>query len=213
MKTFIFDLDGTLINSLGDLTDSLNYALSTIHVQPLAEEDVQEMVGNGVGKLVSRALSKREVTTDESAILACFKQHYMNHCTHRTFAYDGMRETLTELKQRGCQLAVLSNKFQPAVSAICAKLFPNLFDLALGESPEIPKKPAPDGVLYAMEKLHAVPTETLYVGDSDVDILTGANAGIEVVSVAWGFKSKSFLLQHGATRLIDHPTALLDFAE
>lgn len=209
IKNVIFDLDGTLLNTLEDLRDSANAALEAFGYPPRTTDEVRRFVGNGVRLLMIRATPGGEQNEKFEEILAYFRRHYAEHCFDQTRPYDGILPMLDRLKTAGIGLAVVSNKFDAAVRELCRRYFPDQIAIAIGEREGIRKKPAPDSVLQAMRELHADPSESLYVGDSDVDIETARNAGIPCVSVTWGFRDRDFLLAHGASVLIDDPSELL----
>ena len=204
---YIFDLDGTLLDTLRDLAASVNYAMEQCHYPTHSIDKVRMMVGNGVATLIKRAVPSGTSGEDTAHALDIFKQHYMEHGEDTTRPYDGILELLSTLKQQGKQIAVVSNKFDAATKALCDKYFPNLIDIALGENEAegIRKKPAPDMVFKAMKQLHATPEECVYIGDSDVDFQTAQNAGIPCISVLWGFRTKEFLQSHGATIFVEKP--------
>lgn len=211
--TFIFDLDGTLLNTLDDLAASTNYAL---HTQGMAERTVDEVrhfVGNGVRLLMERAVPDGAQNPQFDDAYSTFRRHYMEHQLDQTHPYDGIEDVLHELKRRGCRLAIVSNKFYPATVALARHFFPDTIAVAIGERENIRKKPAPDTVIEAMRQLHVQPADsTVYVGDSDVDILTARNSHLPCISVTWGFRSRHFLTDNGASTLIDTPSELLRFA-
>ena len=209
IKNLIFDLDGTLLNTLEDLRDSANAALEAFGYPPRTTDEVRRFVGNGVRLLMIRATPDGEQNEKFKEILAYFRRHYAEHCFDQTRPYDGILPMLDRLQKAGIGLAVVSNKFDAAVRELCRRYFPDQIAIAIGEREGIRKKPAPDSVLQAMRELHADPLESLYVGDSDVDIETARNAGIPCVSVTWGFRDRDFLLAHGASALIDDPSELL----
>ena len=210
-KVYIFDLDGTLLDTLSDLAASTNYALRTHGMPEHSIDDVRRFVGNGVRKLMERAIPDGEANPDFEATFATFRQHYMDHSLDTTKPYEGISETLTELKRRGCRLAVVSNKMMAATQELCRYFFPDTIEVAIGEneSQGIRKKPAPDTVFAALRKLGVGNGEAVYVGDSDVDIQTAANAGLPCISVLWGFRDRDFLIQHGAKTFISAPSELL----
>lgn len=209
IKNVIFDLDGTLLNTLEDLRDSTNAALRAFGLPERTTDEVRRFVGNGVRLLMIRATPGGEENPQFEEILAYFRRHYAEHCFDQTRPYDGILPMLDRLQESGIGLAVVSNKFDAAVRELCRRYFPDQIAIAIGEREGIRKKPAPDSVLQAMRELHADPSESLYVGDSEVDIETARNAGIPCVSVTWGFRDRDFLLAHGASALIDDPSELL----
>jgi len=210
-KVYIFDLDGTLLDTLGDLAASTNYALRTHGMPEHSIDDVRRFVGNGVRKLMERAIPGGAANPDFEATFATFRQYYMEHSLDTTKPYEGIPETLAELKRRGCRLAVVSNKMMAATQELCRYFFSDTIEVAIGEneSQGIRKKPAPDTVFAALRKLGVGNGEAVYVGDSDVDIQTAANAGLPCISVLWGFRDRDFLIQHGAKSFISAPSELL----
>lgn len=208
-STYIFDLDGTLIDSIGDLASSCNYALRKYGMGEYSVDEVRMMVGNGVKKLMERATPDGLANPLFDEIYACFRQHYMVHNLDTTRPYPGITETLAALKGRGKNLAVVSNKFYAATQELVTHFFGDLIHVAIGEREDIRKKPAPDTVMEAMRQLGVGADECVYIGDSDVDIDTARNSGMPCISVLWGFRSKEFLLEHGASRLISSPRELL----
>lgn len=208
-STYIFDLDGTLIDSIGDLASSCNYALRKYGMGEYSVDEVRMMVGNGVKKLMERATPDGLANHLFDEVYACFRQHYMVHNLDTTRPYPGITETLAALKGRGKNLAVVSNKFYAATQELVAHFFGDLIHVAIGERDDIRKKPAPDTVMEAMRQLGVGADECVYIGDSDVDIDTARNSGMPCISVLWGFRSKEFLVEHGASRLISSPKELL----
>lgn len=213
-NTYIFDLDGTLLDTLQDLANSVNYALRQYGLPEHSLDDVRRFVGNGVRLLMERAVPDGAQHPQFEAVFATFRQHYMEHSLDTTRPYDGIVETIHELKQRGCRLAVVSNKMMAATQDLVAHFFPEI-EVAIGEheAAGIRKKPAPDTVYEALRQLGLVvggfPADTVYVGDSDVDIATARNSGLPCISVLWGFRDKPFLLEHGATTFVSTPQELL----
>jgi phosphoglycolate phosphatase len=211
-NTYIFDLDGTLLDTLTDLAASTNYALRTHGMPEHSIDDVRRFVGNGVRKLMERAIPNGEANPDFEATFATFREHYMHHSLDTTQPYPGIPEALAELKAKGCRLAVVSNKMMAATVELCRHFFPDTIEVAIGEheAEGIRKKPAPDTVFAALRELGVEKYSAVYVGDSDVDIATARNAGLPCISVLWGFRDREFLLDHGATTFISKPKELLD---
>ena len=207
-QTVIFDLDGTLLDTLQDLADSANYALSQSGFPTRTLDEVRRFVGNGVGMLIHRAVPADTSPEAEAACLDCFRAHYLTNMSHKTAPYPGILAMLDQLGAAGMKLAVVSNKFDGAVKGLCRDYFGNRLSAAIGESEGVARKPAPDTVIRALEQLDMPREGAVYVGDSDVDILTAQNAGIPCLSVSWGFRDRAFLLDHGATRIVDSPEAL-----
>lgn len=217
--TYIFDLDGTLLDTLSDLAAAVNYALRSHEMPEHSLDDVRRFVGNGVRKLMERAVPDGTENPDFEAVFATFRQYYMAHSLDTTRPYEGIPETLAALKARGCHLAVVSNKMMAATQELCQHFFPDTIEVAIGENEAagIRKKPAPDTVFAALNALGS-PRLTLgsprqssavYVGDSDVDIETARHAGIPCISVLWGFRDRDFLIKHGAKTFISAPSELL----
>lgn len=209
--TYIFDLDGTLLDTLTDLAASCNYALRTHGMPEHYIDDVRRFVGNGVRLLMERAVPGGAGHPDFEATFATFREHYMQHSLDTTRPYPGIPEVLAELKKRGCRLAVVSNKMMAATVELCRHFFPDTIEVAIGENEAagIRKKPAPDTVFAALKELGVEKDGAVYVGDSDVDFKTSVNAGVPCVSVLWGFRDRDFLIQHGAKTFISAPSELL----
>ncbi len=198
---FLFDLDGTLLNTLDDLHDAVNYALGA-HSYPLRTlAQTRKAVGNGVRNLMIRSLPKGEETPDFDAVLETFRAYYASHSLVKTAPYDGVFALLSNLKAKGHRIGVVSNKFDAATKSICAHFFPNLIDVAIGEAEEkgIRKKPCPDSVFEAIRVLGGRKEDTVYIGDSEVDIETAQNAAVPCITVTWGFRDEAELASAGAT--------------
>ena len=208
--TYIFDLDGTLLDTLQDLATSVNYTLRQHNMPEHSIDDIRRFVGNGVRKLMERAVPDGAQNPLFESAFATFRQYYMQHSLDTTRPYDGIPEMLDELKRRGCRIAVVSNKMMAATQELIAHFFPQI-EVAIGEheAEGIRKKPAPDTVREALRQLGVTTKNAVYVGDSDVDIETAYNSGLPCISVLWGFRDRDFLLSHGATTLISCPEELL----
>ena len=209
-KTVIFDLDGTLLDTLDDLWDAVNAALEKFGLPLRTREEVRAFIGNGIVKLMQRASGLVEGEIFDG-VLAEFKRYYGAHCEDKTQPYAGVIPMLERLRAKGIQTAVVSNKADFAVKKLAKGYFHGLLQEAVGENEEagIRKKPAPDSLLAVMENLGAGTCSTVYVGDSEVDIQTAQNAGVDCISVTWGFKDKDFLIENGATVLVDSVEQLL----
>ena len=209
--TYIFDLDGTLLNTLDDLASSVNFALQSYGMPIHTRDDIRRFVGNGVRLLMIRAVPDGEKNPQFEEVFNTFRQYYMQHSLDTTRPYDGIQEVLLTLRQRGCRLAVVSKKFDAATKELCKYFFPHSIEVAVGEheAEGIRKKPAPDTVIEALSQLGVSADNAVYVGDSDVDLQTAHNAGLPCISVLWGFRDKDFLLAHGATTFITSPQELL----
>ena len=209
-KTVVFDLDGTLLDTLDDLWLSVNAALQKFGLPVRTRNEVRAFIGNGIVKLMQRASGLLEGECFDG-VLAEFKRHYGEHCEDNTKPYEGIMRLLQELRARGVQTAVVSNKADFAVKKLAESYFQGLLQEAVGEDEEhgIRKKPAPDSLLAVMERLGADRQATVYVGDSEVDIQTANNALVPCISVTWGFKDREFLIKNGATVLVDSVEELL----
>lgn len=212
-KTFIFDLDGTLLDTLSDLAASTNYALRLNGLPTHSVDDIRRFVGNGVRLLIERAVPAGTSAELIEATLDTFRRHYMAHSLDTTRPYDGITETLAELKRRGCRMAVVSNKFMTATQELVRHFFPDTIEVAIGEHEQegIRKKPAPDTVIEALRRLDVTLDSAVYVGDSDVDVATAKNAGLPCLSVLWGFRDRAFLQLNGAKTFVSAPPELLKF--
>ena len=210
-QTYIFDLDGTLLDTLGDLAASVNYAMRTHGMPEHSVDEVRLFVGNGVRRLMERAVPGGTAHPAFEAAFATFRRHYMEHSLDTTRPYEGIPELLQDLKRRGRHTAVVSNKFDAATKELCRHFFPDTIDVAVGEheAEGIRKKPAPDTVLQALSQLGVGLEGAVYVGDSDVDIQTARNSGLPCISVLWGFRNREFLLAHGAETFVSQPSELL----
>lgn len=209
--TYIFDLDGTLLNTLDDLAASVNHALHVHNMPEHSVDEVRQMVGNGVRLLMERAVPGGAANPLFDEAFATFRQHYLEHSLDTTRPYEGIPELLRQLKQRGCLTAVVSNKFDAATKELCRHFFADTIDVAVGEheAAGVRKKPAPDTVNEALRQLGIGKDGAVYVGDSDVDVMTAKNSRIPCISVLWGFRDKNFLLAHGATTFVSSPAELL----
>ena len=209
-NTFIFDLDGTLLNTLDDLVASVNYAMHTHGMPERTLDEVRSFVGNGVRLLMERAIPEGSANPRFEETFATFRAYYMEHSLDTTRPYDGIPEMIHALKQRGCRLAVVSNKFYAATQELIRHFFPEI-TVAIGEheAEGIRKKPAPDTVFEALRQLGVGKEGAVYVGDSDVDIQTARNSGLPCISVLWGFRDRDFLQKNGAETFISAPSELL----
>lgn len=212
-KIFIFDMDGTLLNTLEDLMISTNYALSQFNYPIHTIEEIRFFVGNGVAKLIERAIPEGLNNPNYEKCLEIFKEHYAKNMYNHTSAYNGIPELLKKLKDRGIKTAVVSNKFDLAVKELSKKYFGDLIDIAIGENEQagIKKKPAPDTVFEVLNLMDLKSEDAIYIGDSDVDILTAKNSNMPCISVIWGFRDKEFLIKNNATIIVDNPDEILNY--
>lgn len=211
IKAVIFDLDGTLLNTLDGLKDSTNFALRQFGYEEKSIEQIRSYVGNGVEKLIMRALPQGVNKPDFENCLETFKLDYSKNMYKKTVPYAGIIEMLKVLKAKNIKTGVVSNKFDAAVKELCKKYFGELIDIAEGEGPQTRPKPCPDGVLKVMKCLDVKNNEVLYVGDSDVDVCTANNANIECIGVTWGFRDKKVLIDSGATKIINTPQEIFKY--
>ncbi|MBQ3133901.1 MAG: HAD family hydrolase [Clostridia bacterium] len=205
----LFDLDGTLLDTLGDLTAAVNYAMASKGFPARTIDEVRAFVGNGIANLIARSVP---TGTDEQTVAAClanFRAYYAEHMAVHTAPYDGILPLLDRLKAAGCRVGVVSNKVDFAVRQLCEQYFGDRVDVAVGECEGLRCKPAPDTVQKALAALGVAADKAVYIGDSDVDIRTAENAGMPCISVDWGFRSRAFLQENGA-RVIVSTTAELE---
>lgn len=208
-EAIFFDLDGTLLDTLDDLAAAVNHALTAYGYPPRTREEVRAFIGDGVSLLVHRALPPAVPAEREAAVLALFRSYYASHNREMTAPYEGILPLLHRLRESGLPVGVVSNKFDSAVRELCDFFFPSLIAVAVGESPAVRRKPAPDSLLAAAARLGARPERCVYIGDSDTDILTARAAGMPCISVLWGFRDRAALLAAGAKALAETPAALL----
>lgn len=213
IDTVIFDLDGTLLNTLEDLADSTNYALTEFGLPIRTLEEIRHFVGNGVDLLIKRAVEGALEQKEEERCLAIFKEHYNQNMNHKTQPYDGIKEMVKSLLVRGYHIAIVSNKFDSAVKELNDIYFEGMFPVTIGASPKIAKKPAPDSVFEALEQLGVSGESAIYVGDSDVDVMTAKNSGLTFVGVTWGFREEEILKDMGAEYIIHEPRQLFEILD
>lgn len=211
IEAVLFDLDGTLVDSLGDLAVSMNTALHALGLPIHETQQYRQLVGNGVKELVRRAVpEERRDATTLAAVHARFSAHYTKHYADSTAPYEGIIPLLTELSARGLRLGVVSNKPDAFTKEIVRKVLAHPFDFVLGQTEALPSKPEPDMPLAALHEMGVRPVDCAYVGDSDVDMFTGRNAGIRiVVGCSWGFRGRHELTAAGADAVIDSPDELI----
>lgn len=201
-KLAVFDMDGTILNTIDDLEASLNYVLKKSGYPERTHEEVLSFVGDGLRTLIERGVPTGTDSETIDKVLVEFKKYYAVHCTDRTRPYNGVIDLLKNLRGRGCLTAVVSNKADDAVRELCKKYFDGLFDYAVGERSGISRKPAPDSVNEVLSKLDVSREEAVYIGDSEIDIKTAANSGMDAIIVEWGFREKDFLIEKGAKIIV-----------
>lgn len=212
-RAVIFDLDGTLLNTLEDLKDGVNYAMAAHGFPKRSLEEVRVFVGNGIAKLIERAVPEGTEETVQADVLREFRSYYTAHCRIKTSPYGGILELLKYLKEHGISMAIVSNKNDAAVKELAKYYFADYIEIAIGEREGIQKKPAPDSVFEAMKLLRAEKGQTVYVGDSDVDRATAANAGLDCISVTWGFRDEETLCNLKPEYLIHKPEEMVPIIE
>ncbi len=200
----IFDLDGTLLNTLDDLAASVNHALEKNSLPQRTVSEVKSFVGNGIKNLIKRAVPNGTSDEQTEIVFSDFKEYYASHCADSTRPYEGVNELLGRLRESGVMTSVLSNKADFAVKTLCEDYFPGLLDSAVGEreADGIPKKPAPDAVDIMLEQLGVAHRDAVYIGDSDVDVQTARNAGLDLIAVNWGFRERELLKKCGAETIV-----------
>ncbi len=213
--TIVFDLDGTLLNTIEDITDSVNDVLVSEGLVPITVDEARKMVGNGSSWLVKSAVEDRLHTempeSETSRLTSMFSQSYASRLLQKTRPYEGITELLRLLNDKGFKIGVVSNKGDANVNQLCNHFFGTHVDMALGISDDVKRKPNPDGTLSVLSHLGSVPSSTVFVGDSETDVKTAENAKIEFIGVSWGFRSKDLLLAAGAEKIIDLPCHLIHF--
>ena len=209
-QTILFDLDGTLLDTLEDLADAVNVILERHRCPQRTLDEVRAFVGNGLGMLMRRSLPTQYSQMVSDLCAEELRTYYTAHSRIKTQPYKGILEVLKALKAGGAQISVVSNKADEAVGGLCEAYFPGLVDVAVGETPGRRPKPAPDAVELALERLHADPSTAVYIGDSQVDVATAKAAGLPCIAVTWGFRSRQELVDAGAETLADTPEELLE---
>lgn len=209
-KLAVFDMDGTILDTLEDLKDSTNFALEKCGYPTRSYDEVRRFVGNGIRKLIERAVPEGLTVEQIDRVHEVFTEHYKVHCADKTKAYDGIKPLLEKLRASGVKTAVVSNKADYGVQELCKEYFDGLFDYAVGEREGIRRKPAPDAVNEALRVLGIGKSEAVYIGDSDVDFETAKNAELPCISVLWGFRDEEFLREKGATLFVRDPAEIYD---
>ena len=209
-QAILFDLDGTLLNTLDDLHNSVNRTLSTFHLPTRTREETRLAVGDGVGMLIARSIPKGQDNPAFAEVLEAFRADYAKNSRIMTAPYEGISPLLATLREKGIRIGVVSNKFDSAVKALCTEYFGDLVEVAVGERENVRRKPHPDSLFAAMEFLGVAPADCLYVGDSETDVASAKNAGIDCCSVLWGFRDKKTLIEAGADCFVTNPNEILE---
>ncbi len=208
-KAIIFDLDGTLLNTLADLQNSVNVALRQCNMPERTYHEIRKFVGNGVEHLMELAVPEGRENSLFQQALTIFKEHYAVHCNDQTDLYPGIKEMLSSLREKGWPLAIVSNKYQEGMDILKEQYFSRYLSVAIGETTDRPRKPAPDGVFEALKQLGISADEAVYVGDSEVDIATARNAGMDCIAVGWGFRTRKEQEEAGGRVFVNTPEELL----
>ena len=210
INTVIFDMDGTVLNTIDDLTTSVNYAMEKFGFPQRTVDDYRRAVGNGIRRAIE--LTVPEGTSQEviDKMVPVYKEHYDKHCLDKTRPYDGIIELMKQLKKHGYKMAIVSNKIDSAVKELNQMFFAEAIEVAIGEKPGVNRKPAPDMVTEALKELGSTADEAIYIGDSEVDLATANNSKLPCISVLWGFRDKDYLKEIGADVFADKPSDVLD---
>ena len=212
-NSVIFDLDGTLLDTLGDLRDSVNYALEKNNLPKRTTEEIRSFVGNGIRLLIERSVPENIPLEIVDKCFFDFKEYYKDHSANLTKPYDGIIDLMKELKSKGVKIAVVSNKADFAVKTLMEDYFSGLCDCAYGEREGVPRKPAPDGVFCAVSEMNSEIENTVYIGDSEVDVETSKNAKLPCIAVTWGFRDKKVLESLCPEYIVDSPSDILNIIE
>ena len=209
-NTYIFDLDGTLLDTLQDLANAVNHAMREMKYPERTVDEVRRFIGNGIRMLIKRAAPQGISNSDYEKTLAVFTAYYLDHIADFTKPYDGISEVIKTLKSKGCKVAVVSNKADEAAKKVVKDYFGDVFDMVVGKMDRFPSKPEPDSVLYVIETLGADKDKCIYSGDSEVDVHTAHNAGLPCVGVTWGNRDVSELIAAGAEYIAEKPNEILE---
>ena len=209
ITTIVFDMDGTVLNTLEDLTVSMNYVLDRFNMPGHRLEEYRLFFGNGVKEALRLSLPEGASADIIDEMMVVFKEHYDAHCLDRTRPYDGIVDVMRQLKEKGYRLAIVSNKIDSAVKELNDRFFTDYVDAALGEKAGINRKPAPDMVYAALKEMGSTKEESIYIGDSEVDLMTARNSELPCISVLWGFRDKKYLIEQGADCFADRPEDII----
>lgn len=209
----VFDMDGTILDTLEDLKNSVNFALRGCGFPERTLDEIRTFVGNGIRLLVERAVPEGTSTEKTDECFAAFKAHYAAHSLDVTKPYEGIAELIKELRARGVKTAVVSNKIDSAVQELCRTFFDGLFDSSVGEREGVARKPAPDSVFTALKEMNVTAENAVYIGDSEVDVATARNSGLPCIAVLWGFRSKELLEKLTPEYIVEKPEQILGIIE
>ena len=205
INTVVFDMDGTVLNTLDDLTDAVNYVFSQFDLPPRSQEEYRKFFGNGIGYAMKCAAPEGTPDSLFDKMIPVFREYYDKHCLDKTRPYDGILELMKALKDKGYKMAIVSNKIDSAVKELNERFFSEYVSVAIGEKPGIKRKPAADTVIAALHELGSSRDEAVYVGDSEVDLQTARNSGLSCIAVLWGFRDKDLLIENGAVTFAEKP--------
>lgn len=209
-STYIFDLDGTLLDTLLDLANAVNFAMRAKGYPERTTEEVRSFIGNGIKVLIKRSVPANTSEKDYAEALEIFTKYYLEHIADNTKPYDGITEVVETLRSNGCKVAVVSNKAHVAAQAVVKDFFGDIFDVVVGKMDEFPSKPEPDSLFYTIKTLGVRAEDCVYIGDSDVDVLTAHNAGLPCIGVTWGNRDEDVLVASGAEYIARTPNEILD---
>lgn len=209
-KLAIFDMDGTILNTLNDLADSMNHCLRAHDLPERPLQEIRTFLGNGIHWLVECSVPEGTDAETLEKVYQMFLVYYKDHCSIKTQAYEGIPQVLQSLRRAGVLTAVVSNKADYAVKILCGDYFDGLLDFSVGELEGRRRKPYPDSVNAVLEKFQIAKEDAVYIGDSEVDFQTAQNAGLDVIMVGWGFRDEEFLKEHGASFVIHDPAKILE---
>lgn len=210
-KAVLFDMDGTVLDTLGDLTDAVNHTMREFQMPERTKAEVASFLGNGAARLIACAVPQGTPPELTARVLEVYAPWYDSHCQIKTAPYPGIVELMKQLKEKGIRLAVISNKQDSAVKPLAARHFPGLLEIAIGESETVRRKPNPDAVLAALEHLGVERRESIYIGDTEVDIATARNAGMDCAAVTWGFRTRAQIEAEGVEHIFDSAEELGKF--
>ncbi len=209
ITTIVWDMDGTVLNTLIDLRDSVNYVLRKYNMPEHTIEEYRRYFGSGIRYALECAVIEGTPSETIDEMLPIFKEHYDIHCLDNTCPYDGILDAMKKLKEKGYKMAIVSNKIDSAVKELNEKFFKEYVDVAIGETPGTKRKPAPDMVEQALKELGSSKEESIYIGDSEVDLQTAKNSNLPCISVLWGFRDRDYLIEQGATTFAETPEELI----
>lgn len=211
ITTIIFDMDGTVLNTLDDLTDSVNYVFSKFGLPARSRDEYRQFFGNGIGYAMKCAAPEGTPDSLIEEMIPVFKEYYDIHCLDKTGPYDGIIDLMKELRDSGCKMAIVSNKIDSAVKELNERFFSEYVSVAIGERPGVNRKPAPDTVFAALAELGSSTDEAVYIGDSEVDLMTAKNSNLPCIAVLWGFRDRDFLIKNGASAFAKTPEDIISY--